>query len=66
MNITLNGQDKKIPAPATLQALIESVCPGGRHVIAEHNDQIVRPDQWPHTTVAEGDRIELVRFVGGG
>ena len=30
------------------------------------NGALVRKDKWPSTTVAEGDRVEIVRAMQGG
>ncbi len=35
-------------------------------VAIELNKQVVRRNQWPETMLADGDRIEIVHFVGGG
>lgn len=35
-------------------------------IAIELNQKVVRRDQWAHTTLADGDRVEIVHFVGGG
>jgi hypothetical protein len=35
-------------------------------IAIELNKLVVRRDKWAQTTLAEGDRIEIVHFVGGG
>ncbi len=66
MKIAINGKTHEFPGPLKLQALIQQVCQGQRHVIAELNEKIVKQEQWDTVNVCEGDRIELVSFVGGG
>jgi sulfur carrier protein len=35
-------------------------------VAAELNREIVPRSDWPHTQLSDGDRLEIVHFVGGG
>jgi len=66
MSLIVNGQTKQLPSPAILAQLIKDICADDRHVIIEHNGQIVRRPDWNSTTVKPGDTIELVTLVGGG
>lgn len=65
MKLMVNGQDKQFDG-LSLQTLIESVSKNPDHVIAELNSGIVKKDRWKQTQLKDGDRIELVTFVGGG
>jgi len=66
MSLIVNGKTKKLPSPATLTELIKDICADDRHVIVEHNGQIVRRPDWASTALKSGDTIELVTLVGGG
>lgn len=69
MKLQINGQDRIFPegpAPFTLVALVESLGMKSDRVAIELNHNIVPRDQWPQTQLAEGDRLEVVHFVGGG
>ncbi|MFW2341264.1 sulfur carrier protein ThiS [Brevundimonas sp.] len=65
MHIQVNGEEREVAA-ATLTALVEELGLDPRKVAIERNLEIV-PKSLHHTTaLADGDRIEIVQFVGGG
>ena len=66
MEITVNGEARQVPAPATLDDLLRHLGLDPRTVVVEHNRQIVRRPALRATTLAAGDTVELVHFVGGG
>lgn len=66
MKIRLNGEDKEIEAGTTLPALVESLSLAPERVAVELNGEVVRRAEWPRVTLNEGDRVEVVHFVGGG
>lgn len=66
LSITLNGTARQVPAPLTLAGLLEHLELDPRTVVVERNRAIVRRPDLAGTSVAEGDVIELVHFVGGG
>jgi sulfur carrier protein len=68
MTLHLNGEEKSfdVTAPFTLAALIESLGMKSDRVAVELNRDIVPRDQWTETILNEGDRLEIVHFVGGG
>jgi thiamine biosynthesis protein ThiS len=49
-----------------LEDLVKDLSLEPTRIAIELNQQVVRRDQWARTTLAEGDRIEIVHFVGGG
>jgi thiamine biosynthesis protein ThiS len=66
LNIVVNGENRRVPGPATLLDLLEHLGLDPRTVVVERNREIVRRPKLGDTAVAEGDAIELVHFVGGG
>lgn len=66
VKIVLNGVDKDAPSDATVETLLESLGIDPRRVAVERNLTIVRRSDYAGTRLADGDRIELVHFVGGG
>jgi thiamine biosynthesis protein ThiS len=70
MNLQINGEARAIADPApdqfTLAALIESLNMKPDRVAVELNRDIVPRDRWPETLLKDGDRLEIVHFVGGG
>jgi sulfur carrier protein len=69
MYFVLNGQTREFAqlAPgANLQDLIVELGLKGDRVAIEHNSNIVSRAEWADTRLADGDRLEIVHFVGGG
>jgi thiamine biosynthesis protein ThiS len=65
MNLTINGEPQ-IFSGETLGALVEQLEMKPDRVAIELNREIVPRDRWPQTPLHEGDRLEIVQFVGGG
>ena len=65
MRIQLNGEPRDVTA-TTVAALVEALGLDLRKVAVERNLKIVPRSQYLATALAEGDRIEVVQFVGGG
>lgn len=66
MDVVINGERKQITQGVTLLELLEELELDPRAVVVEHNRRIVRRAGLGDVTVAEGDAVELVHFVGGG
>lgn len=65
MRIQVNGEPRDVAA-ATILALVEELGLDARKVAVEHNLSIVPKSLHATTPIADGDRIEVVQFVGGG
>ena len=66
MFITLNGEPYELDEPLTVADLLVKLSIDSRRVAVEHNLTILRRQFFADTLVHEGDRIEIVNFVGGG
>jgi sulfur carrier protein len=66
MKIKVNGEVKEIPAGQTLSTFLEGLGFSMARVAVERNREIVPPDSYGATELAEGDVLEVVGFVGGG
>ncbi len=66
MKIVVNGQEKEFEQPISMEDIANRFCKDAAPVIAEINGAIIRNSQWKLVSVKDGDRIELLRFVGGG
>ena len=64
--ITLNGDPYELDAPLTVSALLAKLEIDARRVAVEHNLIVVRRAAYDATVVRDGDRVEIVNFVGGG
>jgi len=66
IRVTLNGEERLLPAATSVGALLELLAlPVGR-VAVERNQEIVPRTRFSEVLLAEGDRLEIVQFVGGG
>jgi sulfur carrier protein len=66
MKLVLNGEDREFEKVRTLAELIETLGMKPDRVAVERNRAIVPRAEWTATQLAEGDRLEIVQFVGGG
>lgn len=71
MKLQINGEEATFETSPgqdthTLAALIDSLNMKPDRVAVELNRDIVPRDRWPQTPLKDGDRLEIVHFVGGG
>ena len=66
MQLTINGEARSFESPLTLTELIELLGLKLDRVAVEHNLKLTSRAQWGSTALADGDRLEIVQFVGGG
>ena len=66
MQIIVNGEPADIRDGSTVAELLEHLQIGRDRVAVEAGLQIVPKASYDSHTLSEGDRIEIVHFVGGG
>ncbi len=66
MQIELNGKPHPLPDGATLDQLIAGLSLAGKAVAVAVNHQVVPSAQWPARALAEADKVDVVRAIGGG
>ena len=66
MNIIINGETRVLAPVETLAALVEQLGMKSDRVAIELNRDIVPRERWAQTPLKDGDRLEIVHFVGGG
>ena len=66
IELLINGEARRFPAPLTLSQLIESLDLAGKRIAIEKNGEIVPRSQHTSTPLISGDRLEIVVAVGGG
>jgi thiamine biosynthesis protein ThiS len=69
MKLQINGEERDFsdaPTSFTLAALVETLGMKADRVAVELNRDIVPRDRWVETQLHDGDRLEVVHFVGGG
>ncbi|WBQ13487.1 sulfur carrier protein ThiS [Hyphomonadaceae bacterium BL14] len=66
ITIELNGETRQVDAGLTLAGLLEALALDPRKVAVERNLEIAPRGQYAAITIEQGDRLEIVQFVGGG
>ena len=66
MQIKLNGEIHELAETHTLEDLVSELALTPQRVAIELNQSVIRRDLWEQTILNEGDRVEIVHFVGGG
>ena len=66
MRLTINGEEQSFDQPLTVEQLLEKIGLDSRKVAVECNKEIVSKSTYVETKLAEGDRLEIVHFIGGG
>jgi thiamine biosynthesis protein ThiS len=66
MKLLINGEQREFEPLQNVAALIEALGMKGDRVAVELNRDIVPRAQWLATELHDGDKLEIVHFVGGG
>jgi sulfur carrier protein len=66
MRLLINGEDRSFDDVTDVAGLVLALGLNPRKVAVERNLEIVPRSLYASTRIADGDRIEIVNFVGGG
>jgi thiamine biosynthesis protein ThiS len=66
MQVLVNGKDSDTKGATTVAELVERFRIPPESVLIEHNGIALHRREWSERTLAEGDRIEIIRVVAGG
>lgn len=66
MNLFLNGEPAAAPLGLTVAAFLDRLGLPRKGIAFERNREIVPKSAYDVTVLTDGDRIEIVQFVGGG
>ena len=66
MQVYVNGELKELGGTHSLSDLVAQLDLPVARIAIELNREVVRRNDWSSTMLREGDRIEIVHFVGGG
>jgi thiamine biosynthesis protein ThiS len=66
MRIQINGEEREFERELALAELIQHLSLPAERIAVELNRHVISRKQWPATLVKDGDRLEIVHFVGGG
>jgi thiazole synthase len=66
MRLRINGEDQQFPAALTVDALLRQLGLQNHMIAVERNRVIVPRSTYGEVTLADGDKLEIVNFIGGG
>jgi len=66
MKIIINGETKEFSEGTTLLDVLKALSLEGKVMAAAVNMDIVKQDAWGQQKLSDGDKLELLDFVGGG
>ena len=66
MRLLVNGEERLFSGVGHVAALVTALGLDARKVAVERNLEIVPRSAYALTTLSDGDRIEIVHFIGGG
>ncbi len=66
MRLTINGEERNFEQVLDIAGLVGALGLDSRKVAVERNLEIVPRSTYAQVLLADGDRLEIVQFVGGG
>jgi thiamine biosynthesis protein ThiS len=66
MKLIVNGEDREFSSISTVSALLVQLGMKPDRVAVELNRDLLPRDRWDRTKLSDGDKLEIVHFVGGG
>lgn len=66
MHIILNGEDYQLDKGSNVGALLQSLELDQEKIAVERNLEIVPANTFDEVELFEGDRLEIIHFIGGG
>lgn len=66
MTVTVNGKERNLPAATALVRLLEDLGVDRRLIAVAHNGEVIPRNGYEDIILQHGDRLEVVRMVGGG
>jgi sulfur carrier protein len=66
VTISLNGEGVDVREAKTIAELVDRYQLPPQSILVEHNGLAVHRHEWAERSLAEGDRVELIRVTAGG
>ena len=66
MRLVVNGEERQVGQSTTVKQLLASLGLADTLVAVERNEEVVPRGRHESTELSDGDRVEVVHFVGGG
>ncbi|HJQ70012.1 MAG TPA: sulfur carrier protein ThiS [Blastocatellia bacterium] len=66
MIVLVNGEETELADGLSVKGLVERLGLDPARLAVEVNRKIIRKAEWGSTSLSDGDKVEIVHFVGGG
>ena len=66
IKIFINGDLKKFPSETNIVSVLESLNISSKHIAIEINESLIFRSDWKKTNLKDGDKVEIVKAIGGG
>ncbi len=66
IKIFVNGDSKEVASDSNIFSFLQSQKISTKHIAIEINESLIFRSNWEETTLKEGDKIEIVKAIGGG
>lgn len=66
IRLTVNGEERNVSEEMSLPAFLSAFDLDGRRIAVAHNGTVLYREDWPGILLRDGDRLEIVRMIGGG
>ncbi len=66
MRLIVNGDPREFPGPLTVEKLLERLELSQPHIAVAVNMEVIPRGRFSQVELQEGDRLEIIRAVGGG
>jgi thiamine biosynthesis protein ThiS len=66
MRVVVNGENREVVEVGNLVELLKEMELPTERIAVELNKEVVRKKNWTETKINDGDKIEIIHFVGGG
>ena len=66
IKIFINGDLKKFPQEINIVSVLESLNISSKHIAIEINESLIFRSDWKKTNLKDGDKVEIVKAIGGG
>jgi sulfur carrier protein len=66
VHVVVNGEDRALEEETSLPDFLSLFRLDGRRIAVAHNGTVLYREDWPSIRLREGDRLEIVRMIGGG
>lgn len=66
LHVTVNGEQRELAVETPLLDFLTALEIDGRRIAIAHNGTVLYREDWPSVVIRDGDRLEIVRMIGGG